>query len=502
MRMEATIQSLVEGLPVRLRRGRGETTILELTEDSRAVCPGSLFIARRGRSFDGTQFIPDAVARGAAAVLHDGAPAVESGPCDLVCEDPAAVTPTIAERFFGSPAARLRLIGVTGTNGKTTTATLIRDLLNRFDLRCGLIGTVEVDDGRTRAPASLTTPGSIDLSRMLSRMVKNTCRAAVMEASSHALDQGRTAALSFDIAIFSNLSGDHLDYHKTLERYSDAKAILFASLAERAVAVVNADDPHAQRMLRDCRANVIRTSVQGAGDVNARILAKSASGTRILVQADSVAMEMHLPLVGTHNVSNALQAAAAVHACGVPMCEALRALESCSAPPGRLEPVRTVGLNGPAVLVDYAHTDDALDNVLRAVRDTLPPDGKMWVVFGCGGDRDQTKRPRMAAVACRLADRIVITSDNPRTEDPQRIIEQIRAGVPKKRAEQTIEIVDRRHAIFHAVAHAVERDVIVIAGKGHEDYQIIGTVKIPFDDRIIAQEALRERAASERRVTA
>ncbi len=478
--------------------------IRDLAEDSRKVTPGALFMARAGSRQDGRAFLAEALARGAAAVLVERAGALEtesiratgaSVPLLATTNVPGAAA-RIAERFFGNPSRELRLIGITGTNGKTTTASLTQQFVKAADRRCGLIGTIAVDDGLTSTTATLTTPDAISLSRHLQQMVSNGCAACAMEASSHALAQQRTAGLEFAVGVFTNLTGDHLDYHGSMEAYGDAKAILFEGLSKESMAIVNIDDPAAERMLRACRARVLRCSVRdpqaecfahldalGPGFVSARWT--TPWGTKLI----------RLPLTGLHNLMNSMQAAAGAWSVGIAGEVIDSALERCTAPAGRLEPV-TTDQDPFSVLVDYAHTDDALDNVLRALRALVPPEGRLRVVFGCGGDRDRTKRPRMAAVACRHADEVIVTSDNPRTEDPEAIVEEILTGVPADRRVRTHRCVDRGEAIRGAVLSLLPGDVLLIAGKGHEDYQIIGTTRRPFDDREVARAALGERRAT------
>jgi UDP-N-acetylmuramoyl-L-alanyl-D-glutamate--2,6-diaminopimelate ligase len=408
----------------------------------------------------------------------------------------------LADRLAGSPSRHLRLVGITGTNGKTTMAFLVQQFLRAAGDRCGLIGTVTVDDGCRAAPASLTTPGAIQLAAILGRMVANGCSACAMEVSSHALDQGRADALRFAAAVFSNLTGDHLDYHGTMERYAAAKARLFAMLPPEGTAVVNADDPWHRAMIAGCRARVLRCSVreEGGGGAEPRDGTPGADCTAI-VHASRLgwqdatfrgpwgSVRTRLPLVGRHNAMNALEAAAAASAVGVPAGAICAALSACTSPPGRLEPVTTP--EDPfAVLVDYAHTDDALLNVLGALRPLVGAGGRLVTVFGCGGDRDRTKRPRMMRVACEGSDRVVVTSDNPRTEDPEAIIDEVLAGRPGDCRAAVLRQPDRARAIATAVSEARPGDIVLIAGKGHEDYQIVGTERRPFDDRVAAREAL------------
>jgi UDP-N-acetylmuramoyl-L-alanyl-D-glutamate--2,6-diaminopimelate ligase len=321
-------------------------------------------------------------------------------------------------------------------------------------------------------------------------MVRNRCTAAVMEVSSHALHQGRTAGLPFDVGVFTNLSGDHLDYHGTPDAYGEAKATLLRSLPAAGWAVVNMDDPAASRMTNGCRARVLSCSLADPrADCRARIHHQSITGIDAEFSGPWGSFDVQLPLAGRHNVANALEASAACFTLGVDRSTLPDALACCPAPPGRLEPVTEPG-DPVTVLVDYAHTDDALANVLRTLRPLVPDGASLRVVFGCGGDRDRTKRPRMGQVAAQLADELYVTSDNPRTEDPQAIIDEITKGIPGLRWPDTVLLVDRKLAIESAIDRTRPGDVVLIAGKGHEPYQIVGSEKRPFDDRLTAAEAL------------
>lgn len=518
----------------RLVCGDGSLWIKDITDDSRRVQPGWAFVARRGTREDGAGFIVDAIRRGAVAILSEQDPiqpasSVTSTEADvsvawvrLASLDPPTMS-QLAQRFFGYPTQKLRLIGITGTNGKTTTAYLIQHVLNHVGYRCGLISTVEVDNGLTRTPAGMTTPGAIELARHLSDIAAHGCQAAVAEVSSHALHQGRTSGLEFAVAVFTNLTGDHLDYHQTMEAYANAKASLFTDLPSHAWAVINTDDPYATRMTQDCRAKVLKTRLKSANErasynpaltsccphhlassdvvdahaCAAEILDLRLDRSRVRLDGPWGSVEVRLPLVGRHNVCNALQAVAAANALTATEYGLHRALESCPAVPGRLERVREhkspqhAPQAGPAVFVDYAHTHDALENTLGAIHPLI--DGRLVVVFGCGGDRDRDKRPKMAAAACQWAHRVIITSDNPRTENPTTIIDEILTGVPATTESQVMVNPDRAKAIAKAIMDADEHDTILIAGKGHEDYQVIGNDKLPFDDRFYAAQALSQR---------
>ena len=415
------LAELIEGRELVLAHGDGAVPIADLTDDSRRVGPGCLFIARSGTQTEGRTYIAAAVAAGAVAVLTDRPIDRPPAACDghpvawIVAEKvDQRLAGALAERFFGYPQRKLALLGVTGTNGKTTTAFLIKHLLRQADTPCGMIGTIVIDNGAEVSPAALTTPGAVELSRLLAAMVAHGCRAAVIEASSHALEQGRTAALDFQVAVFTNLTGDHLDYHATMAEYFAAKALLFESLSPEACAVLNADDAWAEQIAARCPARKLWCTL-GAGDhgestCRAEALELAADFSRARFDGPWGSVEATLPLIGRHNLANALQALAAASAVTDLSDRLPAALAQCPQVPGRLEPVRIDGAGpDPTVLVDYAHTHDALEHVLEALRPLTR--GHLRVVFGCGGDRDRSKRPKMGEVATRLADDVIITSD-------------------------------------------------------------------------------------------
>ncbi len=480
----------------------GDPTVVAVTDDSRQVAPSTLFIARGGSSGDGSNFIADAVARGAVAICIDGAGdvarALEAcGTSDdvaiVVAKDSSRAAIALAQSFHRFPTRALRMVGITGTNGKTTTAFLTQHLINHSGVKCGLLGTVLTDDGAVRAPAELTTPGGTELAALFARMVRNRCGCAVMEVSSHALDQGRVDGINFAATVFTNLTGDHLDYHQTMQAYGEAKAKLFRTLDSGNCAVVNSDDSAHEQMVRGCAARVLRCS---ANDFTAECFVEvkrvALSGMHLRMRGPWGDLEVDLAAIGRHNAMNALQAAAAAWSVGVHASALADGLACALSPPGRLEPVTDI--ESPfAVLVDYAHTDDALLNVLTAVRPVVS-EGRLIVVFGCGGDRDRTKRPRMAQTAAAHADHVIITSDNPRTESAQAIIDEICTGIPADCPATVEQQCDRATAIRTAIAMARAGDLVLIAGKGHEDYQIIGKQKYPFDDRVEARAALAARS--------
>ena len=470
-----------------------------VAEDSRDVVPGGLFVARSGSRQDGARFIEDALRNGAAAVLMDvrgTCPSSAPSPIVVRTADPRRAGARAAHRFHGLPCDHLSVVGITGTNGKTTVAWFVRALLAAAGRRCGLVGTIEIDDGVERHASTLTTPSACVLAESLGRMVRHGCDSVVLEASSHALDQDRLSGVAPRIGLFTNLSGDHLDYHGTLDTYASAKARLFESIHEDGLAIVNVDDPSHARMIRDARCPVLRCTTRGEeADARATMLEMTRLGSRFRLEGPWGVIESDAGIVGRHNAENLLLAVAAVHALGVPSEEITLGIAGIQAPPGRLEPVPDPHADF-SVFVDYAHTDDALENVLEAARPLVAEGARLSVLFGCGGDRDRSKRPRMAEVAQALADRIIVTSDNPRTEDPAAIVEDILAGVADSNRQSLLIEVDRARAIEAAIDDARSGDVLVIAGKGHEDYQIIGTERRDFDDRLIASAALARRGVS------
>jgi UDP-N-acetylmuramoyl-L-alanyl-D-glutamate--2,6-diaminopimelate ligase len=472
-----------------------------VVEDSRRVAPGALFVARAGASDDGSRHLDDALARGASAILLASDLTVSDTRSASVVRtpDPRSAGARAAHRFHGDPARALDVLAITGTNGKTTVAWLIRALLSGAGRRCGLLGTIETDDGAGAVPAELTTPSACDLAELMGRMVRNDCDAVVLEASSHALDQGRLLGFQPDRAIYTNLSGDHLDYHGSLESYADAKARLFEMLPPEGVAIVNVDCPMHERVTSRTRARLIRCSTTDTpADARARVIRSTRGGTTLRLDGPWGGFEVETALIGRHNAENLILACALAHSIGVDGPTLERCLPDLVAPPGRLEPVTAPDADC-TVLVDYAHTDDALRNVLLAVRPLVPESGRLTVLFGCGGDRDRTKRPRMASVACEGADNVMVTSDNPRTEDPDAIIEDVLRGVPDGDRGRVRHEVDRAAAIERVIREAIPGEVIVIAGKGHEDYQILGTTRRDFDDRVHARRVLEALAATDGR---
>lgn len=458
-------------------------TIDGLTDDSRAVEPGSAFVAIRGEAADGHSFIDMAVEHGARLVVCEAVPqqAHERFPGAVFARvtDARAALAEMAAAWYGDPADALRLVGVTGTNGKTTVAYLLHHLLRALGVPTGLLSTIEVRTGAETAKMDLTTPGPIALHRTLRQMVDAGCTACTMEVSSHALAQKRVHGLDYETALFTNLSTDHLDYHGSPEAYRAAKKRLFDGLGPDATAVCNADDEAGPAMVADTAASVVSYALEAAADVEVDVLESRVEGLRLRING----RERRFRLAGRFNAYNVAAAYGAGRALGFGRDAVLDALAEAPPVPGRFEPLRFA--DGPTVIVDYAHTPDALNNILRAVRATMPDGATLWCVFGCGGDRDPSKRPAMGRIAERLADRTIVTSDNPRTEEPVAILRDIRDGVARPDAMRWI--VDREEALQAAADAAGPDDVVVVAGKGHETTQTIGTDTHPFDDREMAR---------------
>jgi len=460
--------------------------IAEVDHDSRRVSPGSLFVAVRGLVADGNRFVEAARKKGAVAICSEEPPRGE-GPW-LRVPDAREALAVLSAAILGDPARSLQLVGITGTNGKTTTAYLVDSVVRAAGEKCGLLGTVEYRIGDRVAAASRTTPESSDLQRLFRQMVDAGCRRAVLEVSSHSLVLKRVHGLEFQVAVFTNLTRDHLDFHGDVDSYFLAKRTLFESLLRPAGrAIVNLDDDRAGELVQASRAEVWTYSVEKPkADLFAEAVRTSLAGSHFLARTPVGPLEIETPLVGLFNVSNTLAALGAALALGLPPETVRRGIAALPGVPGRAE--RVLAGQDFTVLVDYAHTDDGLKNLLETVRDLKP--ARLITVFGCGGDRDRTKRPLMGAVASRLSDVLVLTSDNPRSEPPEAILEEIQRGIPAARSRDTLVIPDRREAITRALEMGRVGDVVVIAGKGHESVQVLRDRSVPFDDRQVAREIL------------
>lgn len=475
------LKYLFKDLPVEIK-GSKETEVTGVVSNSMQVKPGDLFLAKKGLTHDAAKFIPDAVRAGAAAVatdLYD--PFLDC--VQIICPDVQSLEPIVANRFYGYPAERLFLVGITGTNGKTTTSYLIKHLLDQEKELCGLVGTIEWIVGKNVLASTHTTPDLLTLTKLFHDMAVHECQSAVMEVSSHALDQARVAGVPFDAAVFTNLTLDHLDYHKTMEEYAAAKAKLFSMIPKDGHAIFNIDDPWHERILENCQAKRISYGFSENADIRASHMALTAQGMKFVVEHQQELMTVASPLIGRFNVYNLLAAIGVAIVRHLPLHQAVDNLATFSRVPGRLE--RVANPRGLNIFVDYAHTDDALRNVLETLQEFKT--GRIITVFGCGGNRDATKRPKMASVAEIFSDVVIVTSDNPRHEDPEAIVRQIVAGFRTK--ERFTVVLDRKEAIHKAVALASPEDIVLIAGKGHETYQIFSNQTFPFDDREVARQA-------------
>jgi UDP-N-acetylmuramoyl-L-alanyl-D-glutamate--2,6-diaminopimelate ligase len=485
------LKTLLAATPVRQVIGPLDRPVENIAYDSRRVQRNSLFVALRGEKTDGHQFIGQAIEKGASVIVAEREERNHRVTC-LIVENTRTALADLSATFYGYPARKLKLAAVTGTNGKTTTTFLIKHICETAGLRCGLVGTVRYEIGERILPAIRTTPESLDLQELLSQIANAGCKAAAMEVSSHALAQDRTRGLEWNVAVFTNLTQDHLDFHRTMENYFDAKTKLFTGLVSqeqkrKPVAIVNIDDRHGQQLLGkiDKRVAVITYGMSTRADFRASNYRAEFSGTSYQLDARGKSYLVRLPLIGRFNVTNSVAALAATSALGINLRNSVFSLAKSPQVPGRLELV-------PAkrqfqVFVDYAHTPDALGNVLKTLRQLEPH--RLIAVFGAGGDRDRQKRHLMAEMADRLADYSIITSDNPRKEDPNAIITEIEKGFRSNRYEK---IVDRTQAIDRAVALARARDIVVIAGKGHENYQEFADYTIPFDDIQVARRAIED----------
>ena len=493
MTFASMLQALQGQVAIVESGGDHTVSVRAVTDDSRSVQPGSVFIAVRGEQVDGHRFIPAAADAGMAGLVLEQPLASLSVPFVRVADSRKALG-LLGSRFYGEPSSKIRMIGVTGTNGKTTTSYVCKALLEALGQRVGLIGTVAYQIGAETIPASHTTPGALELQQLLARMVAGGCTAAVMEVSSHALAQDRTAGCEYDVAVFSNLTQDHLDFHKTMEEYFHAKLRLFTGLTgthkSHKRAILNVDDPAGQRIKALCPVPVWTYALKTKADLRAEQVRLSLGGTTFTAATPAGSFPVESHLVGEHNVYNLLSAIGVALHEGATPDQVRGAVSHVTNVPGRFE--RVMAGQAFTVVVDYAHTEDALVRLLTAAQALKT--GRLITVFGCGGDRDRGKRPKMGGAAVRYSDVVVLTSDNPRTEDPQSILREVEVGVTEALKERPLvqyrKVADRREAIEAAVREARAGDMVLIAGKGHEDYQIIGTQKFHFDDREVAREAI------------
>ena len=481
------LRDILKGVKHNITGGSPDIDIEDVTDNSRAVITGGLFVAMAGHANDGRKFLHEAVAKGARAIVSDPGLLVPENVVKVSVPDVREALSSIAANFYGHPSEELKLSGITGTNGKTTVTYLMESIARAAGYKTGVIGTINYRIGQKTSPAKNTTPGALELQFLLRQMVGAKVRYVAMEVSSHALDQGRVSGVGFDAGIFTNITSDHLDYHDNKEKYFTAKARLYTHMKQSGWAVLNYDDVKVRSLKESIGSKTITYGTIRGSDVMGRNIKLSSDGSSFDVDTPSGALKIDTRLIGMYNVSNCLAAIAAMRVLGIDDKAVIEGIRAMDIVPGRLEPVDR---KWPfKVLVDYAHTEDALNNVLSALKGIS--EGRILTVFGCGGDRDKTKRPLMGRSACRYSDHVIITSDNPRSEEPLGIIRDIESGVSGKFSNYEIE-PDRREAIRKAVALARRGDVVLIAGKGHEDYQIIGDRKTHFDDREAAREAMME----------
>ncbi|MBR1630351.1 MAG: UDP-N-acetylmuramoyl-L-alanyl-D-glutamate--2,6-diaminopimelate ligase [Paludibacteraceae bacterium] len=479
------LEQLISQLNPLQIRGDVERDITSLQMDSRKVGPGCLFVATVGTAVDGHDFIQKAIDGGAVAIVCERMPMKrDKQVCYIQVTDSAHALGLLADEWYGRPSASLTLVGVTGTNGKTTIATLLYRLTHALGYKSGLLSTVVNYVDEEAVPATHTTPDPLELNALLRRMVDAGCRYAFMEVSSHAVVQQRIAGLRFDGGIFTNLTRDHIDYHKTFEAYRDAKKAFFDQLPKGTFAVTNADDKNGAYMLQNTPARHITYSTCRPADIRAQILEEGFEGMLLNLNG----REIFVRLVGRFNVSNLMAIYGAATALGLPTDEVMRLLSTLTAVNGRFEAIHSP--KGWTAIVDYAHTPDALTNVINTINEIRPTESRLITVVGCGGNRDKGKRPMMAHEAAIGSTQLVLTSDNPRDEDPNEILKDMLAGLTEEEIRNTLVIADRHEAIKTACTIAQPKDVILIAGKGHEDYQIIKGIKHHFDDHEVVREFL------------
>lgn len=484
--MEKLVRDIVYGISLQKVIGSTEMTVEALTLDSRNAGAGSLFFAVSGTRFDGHDFIAKVVEQGCKAIIAEKEVAVPEGVTLIVTDNSHKAAGIVASNFYGEPSRQLKLVGITGTNGKTTTTTLLYNLFMQLGYTTGLLSTVVNKIGAETIPSTHTTPDPIALNALLAQMVDANCEYCFMEVSSHAIHQHRIAGLEFAGGVFTNITHDHLDYHNTFKEYLDVKKRFFDELQATAFALTNIDDKNGRVMVQNTRAKVVSYAMKSPADYKVKVLENQFSGLVLNINGK----EVWSRLVGDFNAYNLLTAYAVSILLGEEEEEVLRVLSSLESVEGRFQ--YFISQSGVVAIIDYAHTPDALENVLKTISNIRTKNETLYTVVGCGGDRDKTKRPEMARIACELSDKVILTSDNPRSEDPNQIIEEMNAGVPGHHFKKTISVVDRKQAIKTAISMAEKGDIILIAGKGHEKYQEINGVKHDFDDRKIALELFEQ----------
>lgn len=466
--------------------------VADIVYDSRKVQKNSLFVAIKGYKTDGHKFLQDAINKGAVGVVVEDNNSIpedliaHSQIAKILVHDSRKALAELSKGFYKDPASKLKLIGITGTNGKTTSTFILKNILQNAGYKTGLIGTISNYIGDDKVDSKLTTPESNDLNRMFYDMIQAGCGYAVMEVSSHSLVLNRVYGLGFKAAMFSNITSDHLDFHKTFEEYLEAKKILFDDLSESSFAIINADDKNSKAIVKNSKAKVFTYGAAEESDYQIKDIVYDLDGTNFIISHNKVDYKIYTSLIGTFNAYNATSAFATAHCLGIDAAKIVDGINSAPQVPGRFE---VLGKGNKKVIVDYSHTADSLEKALQAVREIVHDKSQVVTVFGCGGDRDKTKRPIMGKVACDYSDKVIITSDNPRTENPFAIIEDIKKGVSKNNFE--VE-ENREEAIKKAVRSSIDNSVIMIAGKGHENYQEINGIRNHFSDREVALKYLGE----------
>jgi UDP-N-acetylmuramoyl-L-alanyl-D-glutamate--2,6-diaminopimelate ligase len=481
------LKSLLKDLPEVVVKGSKDVTISGLTSHSKRVAPGDLYFAKKGRTAHGAEFIKDAVLSGAKAIVTDLYNPFFKTITQLIVDDVEAFEVLFSKKFYSDPSSKLFLVGITGTSGKTTTSFLIRHILSTKSHPCGLIGGVEIDTGKHHLVAELTTPDILSINKYLKEMTVNNASSCAMEVSSHALDQGRVRGLEFDLVIFTNLTQDHLDYHKTHEEYKQAKAKLFIPKAgpKETKSIINIDCPHAPSMMQGLP--VLTYSLEDpSADYYIKAFSLASLKTEFILSHQGNDYRFEVPLIGKFNLYNTLAAIITGHQYGFSFLEIAKKLESFPGVPGRMQVIKAENFH---VVIDNSHKEDALENVLKTLRSISL--GKIITVFGCGGDRDQSKRPKMGKIASDYSDTVIVTSDNPRSEDPEAIIQDVLGGISKKASYKII--VNRKEAIAFALSIARAQDWVLIAGKGHEQTQIFQNKTIEFNDYEVAKAILIEK---------
>ena len=480
-----TIKELIVNIRVKEIKGDVNQAVNAIHFDSRKVEPGSVFVAVKGRVTDGQMFIDKAVDRGAVCVVTETLPeGLKDGVCVILVENASIALGHMASTFYGNPSGQLTIVGVTGTNGKTTVATLLFRLFTGLGYKCGLLSTIENRIGDLVEGTGYTTPDAVAVQETLSRMVEAGCTHAFMEVSSHALDQHRVEGIEWDGAIFTNITHDHLDYHGDFKTYIQAKKIFFDGLSAQAFALINTDDKHAEVMVQNTVAKVSNYSLTKITDFRARVIENRIDGLQLEVDG----IPLHVRLVGKFNASNLLAIYGAAILLGEDKEQVLTGLSKLQPAEGRFDLV--TGSKQVFAVVDYAHTPDALHNVLSTLIQVRQPGSRIICIVGCGGDRDRTKRPEMAKIAVNLSDQVILTSDNPRTENPEEILDQMWQGVAPEKQDFVLRITDRKEAIRTGVRLARAGDILLVAGKGHEKYQEINGHRYPFDDKKVLAEVL------------